>query len=744
MNRISGSKTVAVPYSRNNTLAAYTYTDEGYVDTITQPGAVTTFTHDNAGRILTQTAKDNDNHILVADTFTYDTAGNITHKTETRGDETWDIDYTYTTDHRLSGYTIKQGNTTLQTVAFQYDTAGNRTKETRTAGDQTTTIDYTYNNFNQLVSSTTTHPDTTTATASYEYDQAGRLTAEHAETAEGEEVKTYGYNAFGHLVSVASTTPQATSEASYQYAYDGKRISKYLNGTLYDYTYTGNNLLETYADTAGRIAKYTYGHALISQSDATGSSESVVTDYQNSVVALLPPTPTPTLFAYNPFGKLRYTNNPDSPQTLGWLSRQFDSETGNNYLINRYYNADRGSFLSPDRYQYVNNATPFTFNLYQYGYANPLVNVDPEGLRIEDKDGQRYHAIEAVNGTEVWIPQAYYNRLNQMVGNDSGTLQMTGPDGRIVTLNLSASDLKNGTVATRVMEGRMLQLYDEERALDAVQITTAAAEFSSNFVAAAVSVPGMGALMRMKWLAAGLGAYTAGTMSHHFGERLAERQESGSNVFSSTLGATSDALMLSELYGAVTNRDIITGENAGYSVERRSGILGGFVGGLFGLKQLANSYAENVVTEAKIIHAGGSNSGPSTWNEFQSATKGMFSSRVKAARAWQAYKESPQRVVIVGETMDRVKVGAGKLPGAGILNDMPDFAGMGMNDYQVTNAMMRYNRKWILEQMRNGRLIIDIGNDPNRGVPSIFYQMERNMIRNYQRLHPTWGKVVHK
>jgi len=63
----------------------------------------------------------------------------------------------------------------------------------------------------------------------------------------------------------------------------------------------------------------------------------------------------------------------------GWLGRQFDSETGNNYLINRYYNADRGSFLSPDRYQYVLTTTPFTFNLYQYGYANPLVNTDPEG-----------------------------------------------------------------------------------------------------------------------------------------------------------------------------------------------------------------------------------------------------------------------------------------------------------------------------------------------------------------------------
>jgi len=180
---------------------------------------------------------------------------------------------------------------------------------------------------------------------------------------------------------VASTTPQTTSEAAYTYSYDGKRISKYMNGTLYDYTYSGSNLLETYADTAGRIAKYTYGNALISQTNATGSFESVVTDYQNSVIAAL--TPAPTLFAYDPFGKVRYQSNSDSPQGLGWLGRQFDSETGNHYLINRYYNADRGSFLSPDQYQYVNNATPFTFNLYQYGYANPMTYTDLEGLHGE-------------------------------------------------------------------------------------------------------------------------------------------------------------------------------------------------------------------------------------------------------------------------------------------------------------------------------------------------------------------------
>jgi hypothetical protein len=55
---------------------------------------------------------------------------------------------------------------------------------------------------------------------------------------------------------------------------------------------------------------------------------------------------------------------------------------------------------------------------------------------------------------------------------------------------------------------------------------------------------------------------------------------------------------------------------------------------------------------------------------------------------------------------------------------------------------VQYNRKWILEQARSGRTIMDIGSDPNRIVSSIFYNMEQNMLRNYQKLHPEWVKWV--
>jgi hypothetical protein len=94
---------------------------------------------------------------------------------------------------------------------------------------------------------------------------------------------------------------------------------------------------------------------------------------------------------------------------------------------------------------------------------------------------------------------------------------------------------------------------------------------------------------------------------------------------------------------------------------------------------------------------------------------------------------------IIGEGMKRVSMEAAKRPGSVILNNMPEFTGTAE---QVTSQMMTYNRQWILQQMRSGRPILDIGIDATRTNRSIFYQMEQNMIRNYLKLHPNALQVI--
>lgn len=105
----------------------------------------------------------------------------------------------------------------------------------------------------------------------------------------------------------------------------------------------------------------------------------------------------------------------------------------------------------------------------------------------------------------------------------------------------------------------------------------------------------------------------------------------------------------------------------------------------------------------------------------------------KLAAEEAATVAAKEGTTVIGEGMARVEAAASKIPNSKILNDMPTFTGTAD---QITSQMMSYNRQWILEQMRSGRTILDIGRDVNRANPSIFYQMEQNMIRNYQILHP--------
>lgn len=111
----------------------------------------------------------------------------------------------------------------------------------------------------------------------------------------------------------------------------------------------------------------------------------------------------------------------------------------------------------------------------------------------------------------------------------------------------------------------------------------------------------------------------------------------------------------------------------------------------------------------------------------------------KVASEGFKYLSATKEVTVIGEGMARVEVAASKIPGAKILNDMPKFTG---TRTQVTSQMMTYNRQWILQQMRSGRPILDIGRDLYRANPSIFYQMEQNMMKNYLKLHPNAFQVI--
>jgi len=395
----------------NQTLATYEYeSGTGKLHKITQMengtiAAVTELTYrEGDGKLLEQNTTIN-GQIAIRDSFQYDVRGNVTKKEEKRGEKERSYEYTYYKDDLLNSYTVKENNQQIEQVEYEHDTAGNRIKETHTTPDQTVTIENTYNGLNQLINSTTTtttsgtQPQTHTQTVTYSYDDAGRLLKIQPIDSNGNplpETHSYTYNEFGQLHAFDGPGGAAT----YGYSFDGKRISKYANGTLYDYTYHQSLLLEEYAETRGRINKYVIGLNNIGRINSQGKYQPYILDMQRSVIGIVSNGELQQAYSYTPYGKTDYTKNTYMPSTIQYLSRQYDTETGDYYLINRYYNAATGRFLSPDKYKYVNTATPFTWNLYQYAFSNPLRYTDPEGNIPLQAWVRGHREIEKVNKIE--------------------------------------------------------------------------------------------------------------------------------------------------------------------------------------------------------------------------------------------------------------------------------------------------------------------------------------------------------
>ena len=121
---------------------------------------------------------------------------------------------------------------------------------------------------------------------------------------------------------------------AYGYDSDGKRITKTVNGTTYNYHYLGDQLVEL--TWGGNKLHFTY--------DSTG------------------PLAT-TLGAQNP---LRYR---------GYV---YDTETGLYYLQSRYYNPGWGRFINADN-QVSAGSDLIGMNLFAYCENNPCNYADPTG-----------------------------------------------------------------------------------------------------------------------------------------------------------------------------------------------------------------------------------------------------------------------------------------------------------------------------------------------------------------------------
>jgi RHS repeat-associated protein len=165
---------------------------------------------------------------------------------------------------------------------------------------------------------------------------------------------------------------------------DGNRVQETAGGTTTKYLVDDNNPTgetQVVEELVGGAVQrtYTYGHALISENQASGVSFYGY-DGLGSVRFLTNASGTVTdRYDYDAFGTLMSTSTTPTLNNYRFAGEQNDPNLGLYYLRARYYNAGVGRFWSRDSAG-INHTNPRELNRYVYVADNPVNAIDPTGM----------------------------------------------------------------------------------------------------------------------------------------------------------------------------------------------------------------------------------------------------------------------------------------------------------------------------------------------------------------------------
>jgi RHS repeat-associated protein len=117
--------------------------------------------------------------------------------------------------------------------------------------------------------------------------------------------------------------------------------------------------------------------------DETASGEVLwpLTDHQGTVRDLLSTSGAPiNHLIYDSFGRIVGQTNPAVQHLFAYTGREFDHETDQYFYRARYYDPAMGQFISSDPTEFASGDT----NIASYVSNNPVNNIDPSGLQVDD------------------------------------------------------------------------------------------------------------------------------------------------------------------------------------------------------------------------------------------------------------------------------------------------------------------------------------------------------------------------
>ena len=176
------------------------------------------------------------------------------------------------------------------------------------------------------------------------------------------------------------------SSITYGYNADGKRISKTVNGTTYNYAYLGDQLTEmTWGSNKLHFTYDSLGPASVTYN---GVKYFYLKNAQGDVTGLVNASGTQVVsYTYDPWGAPLSTDGTmastlGAANSLRYRGYVYDTETGLYYLSSRYYNPAWGRFVNADTAAVV-VASPdkanWDKNLFAYCDNNPISRKDDGG-----------------------------------------------------------------------------------------------------------------------------------------------------------------------------------------------------------------------------------------------------------------------------------------------------------------------------------------------------------------------------
>ena len=371
--------------------STYAYDKDNRLTKATEGAISANYTYDSFSRMTGLTAK-NGSTSVVNTAVTYVDPSSSATSTQVKTWNNGKAAYTYTYDNKGNITSITGGG---QEFEYRYDKYGRLISAEDYPGGYVWT--YTYDDGGNITQRGLTdyhnnkNPNSILATYTYgDADWPDLLTAFNG--------KSITYDAIGNPLSDGTWTyawqhgrqlasmSKSGSSITYGYNADGKRISKTVNGTTYNYAYLGDALTDL--SWGSNRMHFTYDSLGPASVTYNGNRYFYLKNAQGDVTGLVNASGTQVVsYTYDPWGAPMSVSG-TMAATLGaanplrYRGYVYDTETGLYYLSSRYYNPVWGRFINADTAD-VLGASPgkanWDKNLFAYCDNDPVSRKDDGG-----------------------------------------------------------------------------------------------------------------------------------------------------------------------------------------------------------------------------------------------------------------------------------------------------------------------------------------------------------------------------